>query len=75
MSEREAPPSDDDVPEADAVEQARAIVQQDEADPHEAIDVPLEADVADVAEQRAPLPEDQDEHEHSSSADTRAPEL
>ena len=52
MSRPDTPSATDEVPEADAVEQAQAVT--DDVGP-ELVDTPTEAEPADVAEQRTDL--------------------
>jgi len=58
MYDRDAEFPNDQVPEEDAFEQAQALVEQDDPDPQRSLDIPAEADLADVAEQTTPVSRD-----------------
>jgi len=54
-------PDADEVPEADVLEQRQALVDEPDDTAVDPFELPVEADPADVAEQRAVVPDDDDE--------------
>lgn len=67
LAHQEPPEVADDVPEADAIEQRSAVLPGDEEEPAPVVEPEMEADTADVDEQRRvvvfpddePLPDDE----------------